>query len=139
MIRKFLAWLRSRFLRHDSRFPRKVIGHWYCGCWYLHLADQIENGENIREFNGEAADKHSPADGKVAFNHYRCGIHGTDKTGLICGLIPAIRFGQTVGLYRVTRGSYQIQAFYDGAIWDDGGRVDLEFVKTCEVVRAGDE
>lgn len=73
-------------------------------------------------------------EGRFTFDPFTCGLSrkssGFDRSGLVDGLIPALRRGDSVGLYRVTdRGRYGKSAFYDGLPWDDGWRVDLELVK----------
>jgi len=130
MLKNLKVMLARLFARHDARFPKTVEGHAYCVSWYLYLSDQLKAGNfGAYKFGGDEAQAISPAEGKVAFNHYRCGIWGDDNRGLIDGLIPAIRVDGMIGLYKVTRQKYSNSRFYDGALWDDGCMVDLQFVK----------
>ena len=118
---------------HDQRFPLEIKKHWYCGCWYLYLSDLRKAGE----YDGTSLNPdeiRSPAEGKVAFNPWRTDlIQSNDESNLIDGLIPAIRFGNTVGLYQQVGYKYRETNFYDGAPWDDGYLVDLKFVRTVEI------
>ena len=126
-LKAMFVWL---FVRCDARFPRTVTGHAYCVSWYLYLSDQRKAGNfGAYKFGGDEAQAISPAEGKIAFNHYRCGIWRDDKRGLIDGLIPAIRIDGMIGLYKVTRQKYRNNRFYDGATWDDGCMIDLQYVK----------
>jgi len=74
----------------------------------------------------------------VAFNPWRTGLASRDKSGLVDGLIPAMRIGEAIGLYAVVGDKYQTTAFYDGAMWDDGYHVDLRLVRVITAERNDD-
>ena len=111
-------------------FPQFVQQHWYCGSWYMWLGELRDNGE----YEGGNLDPDPAvlmpfATDKVAFNHFHMGVHGRDGSMLIDGLIPAIRIGDRVGLYKASH-RYRKENFFDGAMWDDGYHVDLSFVRS---------
>ena len=110
---KISAWFARR--KQRSQFPSKIIGHWYCGAWYLHN------------------DQPWPVEGKVMFNPHICGFwNAKNSSGLVEGLIPALRRGDLVGLYRV-ESRYRIPGMgSDLACWDDGRKVDLKLVKVVK-------
>lgn len=89
-------------------FPRTVKRHWYCGAWHLHRGKE----------------------GRIVFNPFRTGFCGDDTSELIDGLIPAIRVGDRIGLYKQVGQKYRETSFYDGAPWDDGYMVDLRYVRS---------
>ena len=104
----------------NSQFPKIIKEHWYCGAWYMYLSDLPGYKGNL-----DPDDVESPATDKVAFNHFHAGIYNEDKTGLIDGLIPAIRIGDKIGLYQVTR-IKGAGVWYDGLPWDNGQKIDLK-------------
>ena len=57
---------------------------------------------------------------------------GHESVGVVEDVMPGSNFrkGDRVGLYKIIR-DYSPSTWYDGAPWDDGHEVDLEFVKTC--------
>lgn len=119
-----------------GRFPQTVDRHWYCGAWYTYICELRNSGlYHGTSLSPDPCDVLSPAEGRVAFNPFRTGHAGSDTSGLVDGLIPAIRFDDRVGLYRQVGGKYhdQDQRFYDGAPWDDGYMINLEFAKWIPV------
>jgi len=100
-------------LRKPRSFPMVVKDLWYCGMWATYKGDR----------------KVWPIEGEVIFDVTKVGLTGKDDSGLVDGLIPAIREGDKVGLYRVAAHQPPGNAFYDGAPWDNGYSVDLELVK----------
>lgn len=126
-----MNWLKRLFSKHDERFPKTVRDHWYCGSWYLYLSGLIDEGK-YKQNTLDPEDFSVTALDKVAFNHHRMGIHNGDVSGLMDGLIPAIQVGTKVGLYRQIGNTHRPSSFYDGASWDDGYKIDLEFVKAVE-------
>lgn len=130
--KRCLTWLQSFVMVRNSEFPRIVPEHWYCGSWYLYLSGLREDGE----YNGTSLDPPDMAvyaTDVVAFNPFRTGHAGGDISGLVNGLIPAIRIGHKVGLYQQVGRKYRTTSFYDGAPWDDGYNVDLKFVRAIPV------
>ena len=123
------------FEKHDTRFPKEVKGYWYCGEWYLHLSDLHDKGlYDMKRMNSDPAIVETPARDKVCFNHCRCGFTTFgDSSELIDGLIPAIRVDDKIGLYKQVGRQYCENNFYDGAPWDNGMKIDLEFVRTVEI------
>ena len=124
-----------------SPFPMSIKGHWYCGEWYMYLSGLRDNGSHTgKTLNPDPQRVESPARDRVAFNPFRTGHAGSDVSGLIDGLIPAIRIGQEIGLYRQVGNAYckgyNAPSRYDGASWDDGYHIDLRFVRS---VSAGAE
>lgn len=113
-------------------FPLVVKEHWYTGAWYSWLCDQdvLSYGDRM---SGDKANSVSPATGTIAFNHYRCGIHNNDESNLVDGLIPALRIGNLIGLYKITRQPYSRTEFMSDRLgWDDGKYIDLKFVNTIQ-------
>lgn len=127
-------WLIRRMFtraRHGpgAEFPRTVDEHWYCGAWYEYLAKLRDQGA----YTGTTMDPPeiaSPANGEFAFNPWHTGHANPDTTGLIDGLVPAMRLGNRVGLYKQIGPRYRTTSFYDGLPWDDGYFVDLKFVRS---------
>jgi len=126
-----IKWLCSLFKKHDKRFPLKVKEYWYCGIWYMYLADLSSGGKKITSLDPD--DIESPVRDQIAFNPWHIGLMGKDSSGLIDGLIPAIRVDDKIGLYRQTCAPYQTKSFYDVAMWDDGCHIDMKFVRTIPV------
>lgn len=131
---KILVWLQSFVMVRNPEFPRSVNEHWYCGKWYLYLADLHVKGEH-RGTTLNPPDMPVCATDVVAFNPWRTGHIDNDVSGLVDGLIPAIRIGDKVGLYRQVGRKYRTTSFYDGAPWDDGYHVDLEFVRAIAAMK----
>lgn len=124
---RLVAWARGR----DRRFPRQIKGYWYCGKWYLYLGRLRDEGvyfeNNLNPPRG--AVPWPPDDGSPAFNHFRCGIHqGSTHEELIDGLIPAVKIDGRIGLYS-HGGQYGGSCWDDNAGWDDGRKIDLQFVR----------
>lgn len=127
----FAKWLAAS----EPKFPPEKKGHWYCGTWYLHLADLRDQGL----YHGttlDPRDVETPAEGTICFNPCHTGHADSDTSGLIDGLIPAIRVGDEIGLYKQVGPKYRTEAFFDGAPWDDGYHIDLRFVRA---INAADE
>lgn len=121
-----LNWLRICF--RDKRFPLVVKDYWYCGAWYLYRG----------KCRDEGIEPQSPAEGVVTFDPFTTGIiWENDKQGLIDGLIPAIRIGDTVGLYEWDGCKYGRGRGYCGAAWDDGYKITLRFVRTVKAESVG--
>ncbi len=130
MFSRLKRWLGSK--SHGGDFQKEVIEHWYCGAWYLYLGELRDNGL----YHGTSMDPSeivSPAMNRVAFNPWHTGHASHDTSGLIDGLIPAIRTGERVGLYEQVGNRYRTTSFYDGAGWDDGYNIDLRFIRSIEV------
>lgn len=118
--------------KNKDGFPLSVKGFWYSYSWYSWLCkcDILEYGDRM---SGDKANSVSPATDRIAFNHFRCGIKNDNKTNLIDGLIPAIRIGDKIGLYKVVKGPYYRKHNHsDRAGWDDGKEIDLKFVKSIK-------
>ena len=113
------------------RFPAEVVGHWYCGSWYMYLSD-LRDKEKYMGLSLDPKEIESPAPDQVAFNPYHTGHARSDTSGLIDGLIPAIRVGDKIGLYKQVGSRYQDTSFYDGLPWDDGYKIDLRFVRSVQ-------
>ena len=126
----------SGFQIRDSRFPRVIKGHWYCGCWYLYLGDLRDSGD----YSGTTLDPEdvsSPAridvwPHRLAFNPFHTGHARDDVSALVDGLIPAVRVADKIGLYKQIGRKYRDSAFYDGAMWDDGYKIDLRFIRCID-------
>lgn len=126
----------KRLFVNKRGFPKHVKGHAYCVSWYLHISDLRDRGE-YRKPSLNPTELEPFAEDRVAFNHFRMGVHqSSDTTGLIDGLIPAMRLGDRVGLYKVTKDRYRDTSFYDGAMWDDGYMLDLKLVKVIRMPKA---
>ena len=128
-MRKILRKMALAILKrsHRKRFPGlpwEIKDLWYCGMWYMYRSDRHKAGEEYRSDYVKW-----PIEGKVLFNPFKCGLCGRDDSGLIDGLIPATRTATHIGLYQVTAHMRPSSAFYDGAPWDNGYTMDLEFVK----------
>lgn len=105
-------------------FPKEVKDLWYCGMWQTYRGKAHDEGREYRFHHTPW-----PVEGEVLFNHGRCALYNNDDRGLVDGLIPAIRIGDRIGLYKVV-GYRKAGFWYDGLPWDDGAKIDLEFVRT---------
>lgn len=121
-------------------FPVEVKGYWYCERWQnyqRHLARSVGseyfNGWDKERLPDSPMD-HPSVDGVMGFNPHRTGIIGNDRSGLVDCLIPAIRIGDRVGLYRIVREPYYEFGgpHSDWATWDDGKHLDLRLAKTVQ-------
>jgi hypothetical protein len=128
-----IAFIRNLFakIKGHAPFPKEFKDLWYCGMWQTYREEAHNEGNEYRF-------QHTPwpVEGEVLFNHGRCDLYNNDKRGLVEGLIPAIRFGDRIGLYRVV-GHRRGGMWYDGASWDDGANIDLEFVRTINELPDG--
>lgn len=124
------TWLNPR-----AKFPALIKKHWYCGAWYLHISDLGEQGlYSGSDLDPDPEEVPWPVEGKkIIFNYHHCNLSWSWDEHLIDGLIPAVRVGNRVGLYRVKGRKYHEESFYDGAPWDDGYKVDLELVQVVPV------
>lgn len=128
-----MNWLRSLFKKkthNKDGFQLVVKDHWYTGRWYMWICKHgdLEYGDSL---SGDKANKVSPADDELAFNWRRCGINSDDTSNLIDGLIPAMRVGAKIGLYKLTnKPKRRTSLTSDLAGWDDGMYVNLKFVKS---------
>lgn len=119
----------------NTEFPAEVLDYWYCGSWYMYLSELRDSGE----YTGTTANPEndivaSPREGtKICFNPWRMGWLKSDKSGLVEGLVPAIRIGDEIGLYRVVRGPYGGGGC--NASWDDGKYVDLKFIRCISYIK----
>ena len=63
-----LIWVRRMCRRDRRKFPQKVIGHWYCGAWYMHLSRLRESGQySGTNLNPDPDEVSSPAQGRRMF------------------------------------------------------------------------
>lgn len=112
-------------------FPLTVKGHGYCIAWSILLHSQKE--VEIKRGDTSESDKFSrlsPAEDKVAFAHHNVGFYSDDKSGLIDGLIPAIKIKGKVGLYELVDRYKRSNFTSDPASYDDCMEVDLKFIKS---------
>jgi len=115
------------FKKFKSPFPKTVKGYWYTGRWYMYRADLRSEGKEHRSDHTEW-----PIEDKIMFNPFKVGLCGRDASGLIDGLIPAIRKDNMIGLYKIVS-EYRMPGGSDLAMWDNGMEVNLKFVKSIEV------
>lgn len=121
----------KRMFSRTEDFPNRIDGYWYCGGWYMYLADLRDAGK----YNGTSLDPPdipSPAVDRVAFNPFHTGHAHECTNGLVDGLVPCIRIGKRVGLYEQIGGKYRDTSFCDGLSWDDGFKIDLKFVRSIK-------
>ena len=112
-------------------FPLIVKGHGYGIAWSMLLHSQKE--VEIKRGDTSESSKFlplSPAEGKVAFAHHNVGLYGSDKSGLVDGLIPAIKIKGKVGLYELVKRYKRSSFTSDPASYDDCMEVDLKFIKS---------
>jgi hypothetical protein len=131
LVKYIMSFFAKDVKTHSAEgFPLKVIGHWYTGAWYGQVCatNVIGAGESM---SGDKANTVSPAENEMAFNWRRCGISSSDTSNLIEGLVPAMKIGDTLGLYKVIKPAYlRSSLLSDPAGWDDCREIDLQFVKT---------
>jgi hypothetical protein len=111
------------------RFPRKIENHRYCYEWYSYVVE-------LRQADRFLTDVKSipfPVESRVLFDPWRCALGTKCESGLIDGLIPAIRLGNYIGLYRITSDVRITDNTYHPRSWDDGHIVSLSFVKRVRV------
>lgn len=111
--------IKLAFVNRNSSFPKSIKGLWYCGMWFKDRNKFLFQEENT-----------------VSFNPHTTGMLGRDTSGLINGLVPAVRIGNDIGLYRVTRYSGAAHCHGNLPAWDNGEVVDLEFVKSMDILQA---
>lgn len=126
MIRALLNFIKSK---RNPGFPMEKKGYWYCGKYYSFRHNECSHMTRV-EFEGLDL----PFNRKVMFDPWIMGLAGggDDTSGLVEGLIPAIRAGEYVGLYEVVK-NHPPERGYEGAGWDDGRKVDLRFVKKVHI------
>lgn len=75
-----------------------------------------------------------PLEGEFFFNWRKCGITiRSSSDHLVDGLIPAMRKGNWVGLYKVTKHYTPRNSGSDRLHWDDGMEVNLKLVRCIKV------
>ncbi len=126
MIKTLLNFLKRKPKTHSSDgFLLRENDFWYTGEWMTHRYDECQAGRPWK-----SAEAPWPIEGKIAFNPYKC--IGGDTSGLINGLIPAIRLGDNIGLYEA-KNLRRNNSGSDLAGWDDAMLVDLVFIRSCPV------
>ena len=126
--------------RAKLKMPKEVNRWWYCGEWYAHRNEEMKAGRPyIEEFSPyKNLIPFPPYEGKFMFRPEQLDFEypaehpeverelegSTNKLPLV----GAIKIDGYVGLYEITR-RYRESAWYDGAPWDDGYRVDLCLVE----------
>jgi hypothetical protein len=126
MFAKIRERLKRRKLAKQAKelgFPMTEKEYWYCGMLVLYKEELRKAGvTELPEF---------PLDGRFMFDHFKCALFNQDDSALIDGLIPAIRNGKSIGLYKVAK-ERRPGGWYDGAPWDNGFTLDLELVRILE-------
>ncbi len=115
-------------------FIPEVNKYWYCGEWYMYrsaIHDRYLTGSD-EEYRGDYMQW--PVEGKILFDPFSVGLVGfaEDEFRLIDGLIPAMRVGDRIGLYRITYHHPPRSRNYDGLSWDNGCKVDLVFERSIK-------
>lgn len=134
-LRKFFSkggpWPEEEPTESPEGFPLEYRGFWYTGSWVSHRYDEQQAD---REWRSDHV--RWPVEGKFMFNYTWCRsqVHqGRSDRGLVDGLVPAMRLGDKVGLYKVI--NWHRMPGSDRAMWDDGIEIDLEFVKSVPVAQ----
>lgn len=95
--------------RKSNPFPFKVVDLWYCGMWYKYREKPL-----------------FAIEGEPCFDPFTTVER---KTCCIDDLVPVMRIGDSVGLYKVESMCNDKHASGDLALWDNGKLVTLSFVR----------
>lgn len=125
-------------LSPKTAFPKKILGveyslNWHCSGYRL---CSIEGDHATVQWPVELDAKwHRPVSEMIVCrpSAVAAALKGKDADGLIDGLLPTLRLGKLVALYRVENFRIKRRSpWYDGLDWDNGSLVDLVFEMTVE-------
>ena len=122
-MKKIFEYIKKKFC---SPFPKTIKDYWYTGMWHLHKSDLRREGKPYK-----SDEVQWPIEDKIIFDPFKTGLCRADESGLVDGLIPAIKKDGYIGLYTVIS-ERRMQGGDDLAVWDDGMEIDLRFVKAVK-------